>query len=484
MMKRPRRAIRLASALTLACAGGLAAQGERASVDTLERELAAAREAGRTRLAPRGFERAGEAIQRAGRRLTEDGPDREFRERLAEARTRLEAAVDLAGRAERRFAEALAAREAALEPDAAARAPEIWADAERRLDDAISRFERGDEAEAAERGDLAATRFREAARTSWDRLRFGDAEAARERAISTGAREWAAETFARGDRALAEGRAELDAGRTGPTTVAAAERAEHAFERAAQIASLADSVARRQVPAERLVLAREADLARLAEAATIDVDPTREADAAAAIGSEIRRLRSEIARLAGELESERSRTASLEERIATLEADLRDAEQRFLSTRDDLLARRQREARMLEVQALFSPREGEVLISGNEILLRLYGLTFESGSDEILPEHDALLTKVQRAIQAFEGAGVRIEGHTDGRGSPDANRTLSQRRANAIREYLLARLPISASRIAATGFGEDRPIASDDTEEGRTRNRRIEVVLTLPASGG
>jgi outer membrane protein OmpA-like peptidoglycan-associated protein len=125
-----------------------------------------------------------------------------------------------------------------------------------------------------------------------------------------------------------------------------------------------------------------------------------------------------------------------------------------------------------------------VLLSGNEILLRLFGLTFESGSDEILPEHDVLLTKVQRAVQAFEGTSLRIEGHTDGRGSPAANRTLSQRRAIAVRDYLLSRLPISASRVAATGFGADRPIANNDTEAGRARNRRIEIVMTLPPAGG
>ena len=79
------------------------------------------------------------------------------------------------------------------------------------------------------------------------------------------------------------------------------------------------------------------------------------------------------------------------------------------------------------------------------------------------------------------GAPVRIEGHTDARGNADANRALSQRRAIAIRDYLLTNLPISSDRLEATGYGEERPIAREDTEEGRARNRRIEIVLTIPA---
>jgi OOP family OmpA-OmpF porin len=79
----------------------------------------------------------------------------------------------------------------------------------------------------------------------------------------------------------------------------------------------------------------------------------------------------------------------------------------------------------------------------------------------------------------FSDASIRIEGHTDSRGGDEANKALSQRRALAIREHLLTRLPISASRIEAVGIGEDRPIATNDTEDGRARNRRIEIILTL-----
>jgi OOP family OmpA-OmpF porin len=62
------------------------------------------------------------------------------------------------------------------------------------------------------------------------------------------------------------------------------------------------------------------------------------------------------------------------------------------------------------------------------------------------------------------------------------NRALSRRRAFAVREYLLANMPISSDRLTAIGYGEDRPVASNETADGRERNRRIDVVLDISDS--
>jgi outer membrane protein OmpA-like peptidoglycan-associated protein len=71
---------------------------------------------------------------------------------------------------------------------------------------------------------------------------------------------------------------------------------------------------------------------------------------------------------------------------------------------------------------------------------------------------------------------IRIEGHTDARGTAGANRVLSQRRADAVRDALIA-AGVAAARISSVGLGEDQPVASNDTEEGRARNRRVDVIL-------
>jgi outer membrane protein OmpA-like peptidoglycan-associated protein len=72
-------------------------------------------------------------------------------------------------------------------------------------------------------------------------------------------------------------------------------------------------------------------------------------------------------------------------------------------------------------------------------------------------------------------ARIQISGHTDNMGKKAANKLLSQNRARACRDYVISK-GIDASRIEAVGYGDERPIAPNDTEEGRAQNRRIEAV--------
>ena len=76
-------------------------------------------------------------------------------------------------------------------------------------------------------------------------------------------------------------------------------------------------------------------------------------------------------------------------------------------------------------------------------------------------------------------AKIDIIGHTDSRGEPATNRELSIKRADAVKNYLLRKLPQFADLVAADGKGADLPIAGNDTEAGRAKNRRVEIVLTL-----
>ncbi len=103
------------------------------------------------------------------------------------------------------------------------------------------------------------------------------------------------------------------------------------------------------------------------------------------------------------------------------------------------------------------------------------GLTFASGSSDIEPEHGELLEKVSRAAGVFPRSQLIIEGHTDSYGNDDTNMSLSRSRAEAVSEYLSAELDIEPFRISAVGYGETRPIANNETPQGRARNRRIDV---------
>ena len=108
---------------------------------------------------------------------------------------------------------------------------------------------------------------------------------------------------------------------------------------------------------------------------------------------------------------------------------------------------------------------------------RKAGLNFDLGKSTIKPEYFGLLTKVQTAIKTFPGCEVTVEGHTDALGSDEINVKISQDRADAVRQYLLANMEVSDSQIEAVGYGETKPIASNETDESRKKNRRIDLVI-------
>ena len=100
-----------------------------------------------------------------------------------------------------------------------------------------------------------------------------------------------------------------------------------------------------------------------------------------------------------------------------------------------------------------------------------------------MPNNYELLSKVQRSIRNFQEPDVVIEGHTDSTGSEEVNDHLSQKRAEAVRDYLVANRTLPTEKILAVGYGSGRPLASNKTEEGRAINRRIDVVITpMPVS--
>ena len=131
---------------------------------------------------------------------------------------------------------------------------------------------------------------------------------------------------------------------------------------------------------------------------------------------------------------------------------------------------------------MFDPEEAEVLVTDDRVTIRLSGLSFASGSDELGPENFDVLTKLQRVVREFPNAMITVEGHTDNVGNEAANQALSRRRAIAVRDYLLSNVAMSANRIAAVGYGQNRPIAPNDSAAGRARNRRIDVTIDVSGS--
>lgn len=144
----------------------------------------------------------------------------------------------------------------------------------------------------------------------------------------------------------------------------------------------------------------------------------------------------------------------------------------------ELEVRTDREEKFKKAKMMLNPSEGEVLFnSSNDIVLRLSGLSFDVGKSDIKDEHVPLLEKVKQVIEMFPESQLVVEGHTDASGDPKSNITLSEKRAFAVMQYLRQSLLIPADRIQSIGYGSEKPVASNQTAEGRAKNRRIDVII-------
>jgi outer membrane protein OmpA-like peptidoglycan-associated protein len=109
-------------------------------------------------------------------------------------------------------------------------------------------------------------------------------------------------------------------------------------------------------------------------------------------------------------------------------------------------------------------------------MAEVHGIYFDFGSDQIRSESGPVLKEIAEAITANPAWNLNIEGHTDDIGGDQYNQALSERRAAAVKAALVDRYQVNASRLATAGFGASRPKESNDTLEGRARNRRVELI--------
>ncbi|HKY32753.1 MAG TPA: OmpA family protein [Candidatus Polarisedimenticolia bacterium] len=118
--------------------------------------------------------------------------------------------------------------------------------------------------------------------------------------------------------------------------------------------------------------------------------------------------------------------------------------------------------------------KAEPLFQAERRTLVLEGVNFETNKADITPESVAVLEKVAASLKDWPEVRVEIGGHTDSSGAAAHNQELSQRRAESVKSYLEAK-GIDPSRMAAKGYGENKPVADNKTKEGRAQNRRVEL---------
>jgi len=202
------------------------------------------------------------------------------------------------------------------------------------------------------------------------------------------------------------------------------------------------------------------------------------------------RAEAERARLLVATTSEDAQRAR-EEKEAAMQKEAEAARAAELSAEEATQARRLAESRASEAE--FARREADLASqqitsltrqlenlqlrqTESGVVVTLGDVLFASGQAQLVEGGRSSLEEVVDLLQTEPDKKIRVEGHTDSRGDAEANLQLSGQRAQAVREALIS-LGVSADRVTALGMGEDFPIASNEDEDGRAQNRRVDVIL-------
>jgi outer membrane protein OmpA-like peptidoglycan-associated protein len=242
-------------------------------------------------------------------------------------------------------------------------------------------------------------------------------------------------------------------------------------------AQLASQAIKDTIKANEAKAAAEAEAKRLAEKTTLEARATTAEGESQRIAQELKEVRIQREALA----SETKNLAMLTEKL-TAEKDVIAAERDTVKAERDKVAA-DREAIKKERDDLAGMLKGalssvaDTTETARGVIVSLSGILFDVGRATLKPASQITVAKLAGILMVFPNMNLSIEGHTDSTGSSDLNMRLSADRARSVYEFLLGQ-GISNSRMRYQGFGPDNPIAPNDTETNRAKNRRVEVVLT------
>lgn len=419
-------------------------------------------------LAPTYYSEGAENYRRAEMKLNRGGNIDSIRRDLERATDSFIEAAEHAELAATTFELTLRARADAISAGAQKYAKDEWEDARERFGDAALRLENGRLERARKEGTEAELRFRDAELTAikanlltGTRKLLDQAEDVRAERYAPKSYTQASELLDEAEKALNNNRYDTDKPRS------LAQQANHDAQHAIYVSGLEAKIDDKDLSLEDVLLEWEASLRTIADLLDTPLHFDRGETEA------ITKIREQVAQT---IADNKRLTAALADRQVQLDTLVQETAS--MERLSKLVARQERQKeRLARVQALFNSSDAIVLRQGESIILRMIGLNFDVGSAQIKPDHTALLTSLQSAIAEFPEASMVIEGHTDAFGSDSDNLTLSQRRADAVAQFLLDKTSVSPVNITALGYGESHPVANNETEEGRRTNRRIDVVI-------
>ncbi len=241
----------------------------------------------------------------------------------------------------------------------------------------------------------------------------------------------------------------------------------------------------------RLITVKKLEEERLAQERQAAAD--REAKAKAEAEA------SEKARLEAQLAAERSAREKAEavaaqaaaqaeaekERLAAAAAQA-DADRARKQAEDAERARQQAEAEKSDLRKQLLDQLNSVLQTSDTargLIVNMSDVLFDTGKYTLKPAAREKLAKISGIVLAHPGLKLGVEGHTDNVGSEEYNQLLSEQRAAGVLEFLVQQ-GLPESSVTSHGFGMTQPVATNDTPEGRAKNRRVELVVTGEAIGG
>jgi OOP family OmpA-OmpF porin len=400
--------------------------------------------------------------------------------KITEINQLLESAIENAKLAKVTYPHLLTAREDALEANAVEYAKDLYERAETLFLETAKTLEKGDINKAKEKSLNAERSYREAELVAIKASIVGNVKTHLKQAQDNDVHKYASFTFNHSQALLAEAEKILNSDRSAKTEARnKAEMAGYEVKHATFLANVIQKLRKDDANWEKLILQNEKYLSQIMThlGFTPEFDQGFEKPVNQAVEA-LNNLKQEKQQLANEISSQDQSIESLESDIIKLKAELDKTKEQEAGLKQKLALEQQQRDKFKKVESIFSKNEAKVLREGDQIRLRLIGLNFQSGKAIIEPNYFSLLTKLQRVIKLFHDYHITIEGHTDNRGNDKTNQLLSTRRAQAVKSYLMANMGLTDSQIAAVGYGESKPIASNETEFGRTQNRRIDVVLS------
>jgi len=431
-----------------------------------------AKEAQADILAPNNYSEALRYYREALEKKQRNVSDPEIQKTLKASLAYLKIALEATKLAEVSFNSVIKSRADALSSDAPDFAEVTWEKAEKKFEEAARDLEGGDVNKGKKKGAEANGLYRQAELEAIKANYLSETWELIDQAKKLNVKKYAPITLNRATELVSQAENELNNNRY-DTDVARglAQQAKYEAKHAIYLSEAIKSLEKNKLTKEEILLAGEEPLTRLAVTMDIPAEFDNGADLPTAMMIDyIKSMQDSMARLDSRVEAQYTEIAETRKILSELGEEHSEYKKKLAHTEKV-------RSQFTSVEEMFTRDEAQVFRQGDEALIRLVGLQFNSGQSIILPEYYSLLTKVQRAINTFPGCDVIIEGHTDSYGGNELNRQLSENRAAAVKQYLLANMNLEPYRITAVGFGENKPIASNQTAEGRAKNRRIDVLI-------